>query len=84
MRFLNHLGLLSATLLWLGILWAFAEDHATSLPLPNARTDPALGSEGTNKKIRSNVARLNRSSNRRHGVMRQSDGARSPAARPIS
>ena len=26
MRFLNYLGLLSATLLWLGILWAFAQD----------------------------------------------------------
>ena len=26
MRFLTYLGLLSATLLWLGILWAFAED----------------------------------------------------------
>jgi len=24
MRFLTYLGLLSATLLWLGILWAFA------------------------------------------------------------
>lgn len=26
MRFLTYLGLLSATMLWLGILWAFAED----------------------------------------------------------
>jgi hypothetical protein len=26
MRFLAYLGLLSATLLWLGILWVFAED----------------------------------------------------------
>ena len=26
MRFLTYLGLLSATLLWLGILWAFAQD----------------------------------------------------------
>jgi hypothetical protein len=26
MRFLAYLGLLSATLLWLGILWIFAED----------------------------------------------------------
>jgi len=25
-RFLTYLGLLSATLLWLGILWAFVED----------------------------------------------------------
>jgi hypothetical protein len=26
MRFLTYLGLLSATVLWLGILWASAED----------------------------------------------------------
>jgi hypothetical protein len=26
MRFLAYLGLLSVTLLWLGILWAFAQD----------------------------------------------------------
>ena len=26
MRFLTYLGLLSATVLWLGILWTFAED----------------------------------------------------------
>lgn len=26
MRFLTYVGLLSATVLWLGILWAFAED----------------------------------------------------------
>jgi hypothetical protein len=26
MRFLTYLGLLSATVLWLGILWVFAED----------------------------------------------------------
>ena len=31
MRFLTYLGLLSATLLWLGILWAFAQDPRDDL-----------------------------------------------------
>jgi len=31
MRFLTYLGLLSATMLWLGILWAFARDPRDDL-----------------------------------------------------
>jgi hypothetical protein len=31
MRFLTYLGLLSATMLWLGILWAFAQDPRDDL-----------------------------------------------------
>ena len=31
MRFLTYLGLLTATLLWLGILWAFAQDPRDDL-----------------------------------------------------
>ena len=31
MRFLTSLGLFSATLLWLGILWAFAQDPRDDL-----------------------------------------------------
>ena len=45
MRFLTYLGLLSATMLWLGILWAFAQDPATTLPpLPKAGTLRAVQS----------------------------------------
>jgi hypothetical protein len=31
MRFLTYLGLLSATMLWLGILWGFAQDPRDDL-----------------------------------------------------
>lgn len=59
MRFLTYLGS-QRRCCGSGFCGLSPRTHATSLPLPNARTDPALGSEGTNKKIRSNVAELNR------------------------
>lgn len=34
MRFLAYLGLLSATVLWLGILWVFAEDPRDLAAVP--------------------------------------------------